>query len=552
MQLRDLSASDDPVGNPVGAFYFASSTNPSRRHDFALGLIAMALLVGGLAVLAIRWNTPLLGMHSFRQTQTAITSYWIIRGAPWLAYPTPVLGAPWSIPFEFPVYQLLVAGLVKLTGLPLAPAGRMLSYLFVVLTILPAGMLARAYGVGKKEVLVFAILMLASPIYLFWGTAFLMETLVVFFCFVFLAGVEHVARTTSQTVVLGVATCGTIGALGKITTFFPFFFLAGSILLYHLVIRFQRRQPFGYFIVGAAEIMAPPPIIFWFWNRFADAEKLQNPIGKLMISTNARMLAWNFGTWGQLFSREFLVTLLRACTDTLGLYSIIILALIGFVGAYNRVFDRRICIAVAAMLFGFLLPFIVFTNLHIVHNYYDTANAVFLIGAVAAIIGRLFSAEYYRTAWVSLLLVIASQLLWFRVHFIANILHPQGEWQMAIAQTVRSHTEPGSVVIIYGQNWSSVIPYYAERRALMEPDFVPRGDVIARLRHALSPVGGYPVEAIVRCPSPIDRDPEFVRDFSSFDAALAKQHIGPCDVYFAGRKAARNTVAGARNPSAIR
>lgn len=516
-----------------------------------LGVIALVLLAAGLTVLAMRWTTPLLGMHSFRQTQTAITSYWILRGASWLAYPTPVLGAPWSIPFEFPVYQLLAAGLVKLTGLPLDPAGRMLSYLFVVLTILPAGMLARAYGLGRKEVLVFAILIIASPIYIFWGTAFLMETLVLFFCFAFLAEVERVARTTSRTVVLGAVTCGTIGALGKITTFLPFYLLAGLILLYHLINRFRRHQSLGRFVVGAAVTMAPPPIIFWFWNCFADAQKFQNPIGKLMISTNAMMLAWNFGTWGQLFSREFLVTLLRACTDTLGVFSLIILVLIGLVGAYNRIFDRRLCTIVVALLFGFLLPFVVFTNLHIVHNYYDTANAVFLIGVVAAIIGRLFSVECYRAAWVCLVFVLASQLLWFRVHFMPDIRHPQGEWQIAIAQAVKSHTGPGGVVIIYGQNWSPVVPYYAERRALMEPDFVPRADVIARLRHALSPVGGYPVEAIVRCPSRIGRDPEFVRNFSNFDATLVKEHIGPCDVYFAGRKPAPNNVAEREIPAGV-
>jgi hypothetical protein len=37
--------------------------------------------------------------------------------------------------------------------------------------------------------------------------------------------------------------------------------------------------------------------------------------------------------------------------------------------------------AVAAVL-AFLVPFLVFTNLHIVHSYYQTANAIFIIAAV--------------------------------------------------------------------------------------------------------------------------------------------------------------------------
>jgi hypothetical protein len=119
---------------------------------------------------------------------------------------------------------------------------------------------------------------------------------------------------------------------------------------------------------------------------------------------------------------------------------------------------------------------------------------------------------------------------------------------MAIAETVRAHTSPGSVVIIYGREWSPVIPYYAERRALMEPSFVPRADVIARLRRNLSPVGGYPVGAVVRCPSPMDQDPELGREFSGLDKTLAKQRVGPCEVYFAERGAARNNGASDRDP----
>src|SRR6266851_10032050 len=66
-------------------------------NAIALWSVAAALAVHATAILLIRWNTPLLGMHAWRQSQTAITSYWMLRGSPWLAYETPVLGPPWSI-----------------------------------------------------------------------------------------------------------------------------------------------------------------------------------------------------------------------------------------------------------------------------------------------------------------------------------------------------------------------------------------------------------------------------------------------------------------------
>jgi hypothetical protein len=153
-------------------------SNADRYQELALSLTASAALLLGFAVLAMRWNLPLLGMHSFRQTHTAITAYWLMHGSPWLAYETPVLGAPWSVPFEFPFFQLLVAGLAQSTGIPLDSMGRLVSYLFVVLTLIPVGMLARAWKLDNSYIYVFAILLLSSPIYLFWGTTFLIETFV--------------------------------------------------------------------------------------------------------------------------------------------------------------------------------------------------------------------------------------------------------------------------------------------------------------------------------------------------------------------------------------
>jgi hypothetical protein len=210
----------------------------SERTTFiALAAMAAMTVILGIILLAVRWDAPLLGMHSFRQSQTAITSYWILKGSPWLAYQTPVLGAPWSIPFEFPIYQLLVAGVVKLTGLPLDPTGRVISYLFLVLTILPVRSLAHAYGLTDRDVLVFAILLLASPIYMYWGTTFLIETMVLFFCVAFLAAIERTARDGKLTTIAEAALLGSVGALGKITTFAPFYLLAGVILLRHIAAR---------------------------------------------------------------------------------------------------------------------------------------------------------------------------------------------------------------------------------------------------------------------------------------------------------------------------
>ena len=40
------------------------------------------------------WNLPILDHHEFRQTQTALTSYWTVQEGFRLDYITPVLGPP--------------------------------------------------------------------------------------------------------------------------------------------------------------------------------------------------------------------------------------------------------------------------------------------------------------------------------------------------------------------------------------------------------------------------------------------------------------------------
>jgi hypothetical protein len=512
--------------------------NTDRYHERALSLAGFAALLLGLGVVAMRWRLPLLGMHSFRQTQTALTSYWLMRGSPWFAYETPVLGAPWSTPFEFPFYQMLVAGLAHWTDMPLDSTGRLVSYLFIVLTIIPVRMLARAWKLDSSYIHVFAILLLASPIYLFWGTAFLIETFVVFFCFWFLAEVELATRASGWTALALSIFCGAVGALGKITTFLPFACLAGLILLNDFVKRVRRQEALLRPILTGGAIIAIPLILFEIWNRFADAEKLKNQIATHLVSTLPETHRWFFGTWAQLFSVRMLLTLLRALTDTLGVLAVPIVIASVAIAIHCRIVDRLTRNIALGALGAFLLAFVLFTNVHILHNYYDTENAIFLICAQSIVVSRLFSTGHRQGGWNLLALIVASQLVWFGLFFVRDIRNPLDRPLLAITQVIATKTDPNAVVIVYGQDFSSLIPYYSERRAMMEPDFfVPHEETLERAHRMLAPQGGHPVEAVVRCKSLLDQVPEFNRIFADLDTHFSKQRIAGCDVYFVGNGA---------------
>ena len=85
-------------------------------------LIPKLILFGTISFLVFitisNLANPILDEYGFRQTQTAITSYYFIQDGFKLAYETPAVGYPWSIPFEFPIFQALVALSVKLFSIP--------------------------------------------------------------------------------------------------------------------------------------------------------------------------------------------------------------------------------------------------------------------------------------------------------------------------------------------------------------------------------------------------------------------------------------------------
>ena len=81
--------------------------------------------------------------HAFRQTQTALSTYWISKSPLTTLYQTPTLRSPWSIPFEFPIYEYAVSCSASLRGSDLRQTGRLVSYAFLLLCLLPVGSILR-------------------------------------------------------------------------------------------------------------------------------------------------------------------------------------------------------------------------------------------------------------------------------------------------------------------------------------------------------------------------------------------------------------------------
>jgi hypothetical protein len=116
--------------------------------------VLVALCATGIALGYAR--QPLVETYAFRQTQTAITAFWMMRNGWHLAYETPVAGYPWSIPFEFPLYQMLVAVIGKASGLSLDAVGRMVSFVFLLGCAWPARAIASRLALPRQTIWYFA------------------------------------------------------------------------------------------------------------------------------------------------------------------------------------------------------------------------------------------------------------------------------------------------------------------------------------------------------------------------------------------------------------
>src|SRR5215471_21824213 len=149
-------------GDFVGSKYEVAHCAPHRTVLCNFGILVFCIaLAHALFVLWIGINKPILDLYYFRQTQTALTAYWLWKGGPWLAYETPVLGYPWSIPFEFPTYQALVA-LLRLIGIPIDIGGRLVSFAFYLACLWPLSRLFRALSFDRSAFIATGVLFLSS------------------------------------------------------------------------------------------------------------------------------------------------------------------------------------------------------------------------------------------------------------------------------------------------------------------------------------------------------------------------------------------------------
>lgn len=510
----------------------------SQSWDYLVALAAVVAAGGfSLFLLAYTLALPVSGDFHFRQSQTAIGIFYILQDGALIPYETPVLGVPWAAPYEAPVYHAVVAGLIFATGMDIEPAARLVSFSFLVGTIWFGSLILRQLLPGDRlSPVLFAVLMLAAPLELFFGRATLIETCAVFFGVAWLyLMLRAIIEERPDLAFISIPLCA-LCALAKMTTW-PAFIAAGGLFCVAQWV-LSRRLPARSLAVVGLGVAVSLALAFW-WIAFSDEIKSH---GLLTQSTTSDGLAaWNYGTLADRFSaRLWLETLpKRMLPDLWGwLWP---MPLVGL--ALLNLRSRHFAIAALSVVL-FFVPLAIFTNLHIVHAYYQMANGLFLMAAAAVTASALISRFDARLIGVAFVLLVAGQYVRFAdVYWGPATADSRATARYQVARFVRAATPPGTALISIGFDWSSVLHLYAERKGLAMPSWIAKPVLAEFLHDPRTLLGDMPIGAVVNCGfQGIEHRTDILPLLNTYLAeseARAKAHgqvqvFGQCTVYVLG------------------
>jgi MFS family permease len=433
-------------------------SGPSDHRHPAVAALARWLPVIVLALVVVvhlpTLSAPLTDRHDFRQTQTAFTArIYHEEGIDLLHPKLPVLGPPWEIPFEFPLFQASAA-LVMDAGVAEDTALRATGLACFVLAGALLWLLVRRQA-GRLGAGIALVVFATSPIAIEWSRAALIEYLALAMALAFaLAGLRWRERPGPGWFAAALA-FGILAALVKITT--AAFWIAPFAILgcWRDDTPATTRSR-----IGAWALTILPLLAGLAWTRWADAIKAASEATAWLTSTG--LVGWNFGTIEQRLEPDEWAQVVSHVVWLAGGAALLLLAVPIVVYAVRRR-QVRFWVWIAGTLAG---PVVVFFNLYWVHDYYATA----VTASMAALVGVGFAAlAAMRSPGARALLLAAavvSVAVWVQcVSYWTRTFDPTSDptGALPLAAQIERETSPDQYVAIVGRDWSPSVLYYAHR-----------------------------------------------------------------------------------------
>jgi len=297
-----------------------------------------------------------------------------------------VFGAPWTLPFEFPLYQAAAAMLIDL-GAPVEVALRGLS---LAAFLLSGGLLwaILARHAGRTTALLGTTAFLFSPYALLWSRTSMIEYPAVAGALAFMLGTLEWHRRNDRRWLALALLGGSLAALIKITT--AVYWVAPALLV--------RRR-------ATLLLVAIPAALGLVWTRYADSVKAASEA--TAVFTSSALFWWNFG--GDRLSVDTWRAVLWPVVIAAGM----LLLPIGLLVIRRP--ERLLWAWFAIALVG---PPLTFTSLYADHDYY----AVAVTPAIAAFVGGGIDELWRRwpRLWPSAVVLV-----------LVSFVSTAGYWQLA-------------------------------------------------------------------------------------------------------------------------
>lgn len=420
-------------------------------------------------------------LHSFRQTETAI----IIKGylqEGWSAfnYEMPVFGKPWTILFEFPVYQTVVYAVLKLfhrTNVDLW--GRLVSIVIFYLSVLVLKKVSNLFW-EKKVSYVICLIYLFTPFNILWSRAVLMDYTAVLFALLYVLGLYSWLQGGGKANYILAFISGSCAYLVKATTMFPYVF-ALTLLIINFwikdiglnkessiqigIIEYLKRNVLKIILLGVLCLL--PVLLGMAWTKYADVIKEQSIYTQFLSSGNLK--SWNYGTLVQKTQWSNWVVILKRLENFFGGKLVLLFLIISniFVGNQKNRYYMYGCIVSV-----FLTIWSLF-NLYFVHDYYLIAVSPLLCVIIGILVHEILQSLLAGGRAEQIVFSFMVALLINKQIEINNVylsfIQPEREnIAVDIGLYVNEITDLDERILVEGYDWDPTILYYAGRKGFMD------------------------------------------------------------------------------------
>ncbi|MBD5393054.1 MAG: glycosyltransferase family 39 protein [Lachnospiraceae bacterium] len=419
-------------------------------------------------------------MHSFRQTETAIIIQgYLEEGFSAFNYEMPVLGKPWTILFEFPIYQTVVYAVLKLlhrTNIDLW--GRLVSIVIFYLSALALKKVSDLFWEKKVSYLI-CLVYLFTPFNILWSRAILMDYTAVLFALLYVLGLYSWLQKGGKANYALALISGSCAYLVKGTTMFPYVFsLAFLIINFWIkeieqgkessvakkVKEYVKRNILKIILLGVLCLL--PALLGIAWTKYTDVVKGRSIYTQFLCSDNLK--SWNFGTLKQKTQWSNWLVILKRLEDFFGGKFVLLFLILSnvFVGKKkNRYF---LCGCIVST---FLTIWLLF-NLYYRHDYYLIAVSPLMsitLGILAyEILQSLHSGGKAGQVGLSF---IVSLLLFIQVetnnNYLSFINQDSTNRAVTVGLYVKEITDSDERILVEGYDWDPTVLYYAGRKGFM-------------------------------------------------------------------------------------